>query len=244
MRRTRDEAALVATLFAITALVLYLDRNSSLAQQRLLGAAVWLLLLAMLRRESALVRTQVGVVVVFATAVEYTFAGVLEVYTYRLDNVPVYVPPGHGLVYLGALMIGRLAWVHGHRRGLRAAVVLVGGAYAAWGLTVSDRVDLLGAIWFACLVGFLFLGSSQGLYIGAFVVVTFLELLGTHWQIWTWAAEDPLLGVSMGNPPSGAAGGYGWFDLAALILAPRILARVQGRGRARAPVHGAPQVRR
>jgi hypothetical protein len=34
--------------------------------------------------------------------------------------------------------------------------------------------------------------------------------------------------VPIGNPPSGAAGGYGWFDLAGLLLAPRLV-RLRGR---------------
>ena len=51
---------------------------------------------------------------------------------------------------------------------------------------------------------------------GAFVVVTYLELIGTSLRIWTWAPHDPTGIVAMGNPPSGAAGGYGWFDLAAV----------------------------
>jgi hypothetical protein len=32
--------------------------------------------------------------------------------------------------------------------------------------------------------------------------------------------------VSSGNPPSGAAGGYGWFDLAAVLAGPAVLAAV------------------
>ena len=75
-------------------------------------------------RETRLVRVQTAVVVVFATVVEYTFSPLLEVYTYRFDNVPMYVPPGHGLVYLAALAIGRTAFVRRtsaflHRRGAR-----------------------------------------------------------------------------------------------------------------------------
>ena len=38
---------------------------------------------------------------------------------------------------------------------------------------------------------------------------------------------DPTGVVAIGNPPSGAAGGYGWFDLAALLLAPWLLTRFQ-----------------
>src|SRR4051794_37493711 len=95
--------------------VLLLDRDASLLQQRLLGVGTWLVLLALLSRESTRTRAQVAVVVVFATAVEYCFAGWLGVYVYRLDGVPWFVPPGHGLVYLGALAIGRSAYVE--RRG-------------------------------------------------------------------------------------------------------------------------------
>ena len=61
-----------------------------------------------------------------------------------------------------------------------AVTVVAGGAYALWGLSpLAPRPDVLGAFWFACLLGFLALGRSRLLYVGAFVVVTYLELLGT-----------------------------------------------------------------
>ena len=52
-------------------------------------------------------RIQVVGVIIVATCVEYTASPFLGYYTYRLHNVPSYVPPGHGLVYLAALSIGR-----------------------------------------------------------------------------------------------------------------------------------------
>lgn len=217
-------AVIAAVVFAWTTLVLVCDASGSLQEQRLFGAATWLLLLVFLAGEAPLVRAQVGVVVVFASAVEYTFAPLLEVYSYRFDNVPAYVPPGHGLVYLCALALGRTAWVHRRRIGLRAAVVVVGGAYAGWGLLLAERTDVLGAFWFACLVGFLYLGQSRTLYLGAFAIVTYLEVVGTWAGTWTWATHDPTGVIPIGNPPSGAAGGYGWFDLAALYAAPVLLA--------------------
>jgi hypothetical protein len=205
-------------------LVLLLDTGADLWEQRALGIGTWVLLLALLRREVPLVRAQVAVVVVFATAVEYTFSPLLEVYVYRLHNVPAFVPPGHGLVYLGALALGRAAWVVARRRTLASATVAVGGTYAAWGLFWSDRVDVLGAFWFACLLGFLCWGRSRTLYVGAFVLVTYLEVLGTWLGTWAWQTHDPTGIVAIGNPPSGAAGGYGWFDLAAVLAGPAVLA--------------------
>jgi hypothetical protein len=204
--------------------VLLLDSDGSLTLQRALGALTWMLLLTVLWRESALVRVQTAVVVVFATVVEYTFAPGLEIYTYRFDNVPAYVPPGHGLVYLAALGLGRSAFVREHLRMCMDAALAVGGAWAVWGVAWAEQTDVLGAFWYLCLVGFCLWGPSQPLYVGAFVVVSYLELVGTSLGTWVWQPQDPTGLVAIGNPPSGAAGGYGWFDLAALLLAPRILA--------------------
>ena len=208
-------------------LVLLLDRGAGIWWQRALGLGTWVLLLALLRRETPLVRAQVAVVVAFATAVEYTFSPLLEVYVYRLGNVPAFVPPGHGLVYLCALAMGRSAWVRARLPVLVAATVVVGGAYAAWGLLLHDRPDALGAFWYVCLVGFLCWGRSRALYVGAFVVVTYLELLGTWLGTWEWQERDPTGLVTIGNPPSGAAGGYGWFDLAAVLAGPAVLVAAQ-----------------
>ena len=80
---------------------------------------------------------------------------------------------------------------------------------------------MLGFFWYLCLLAFLRWGRSTLLYVGAFVVVSYLEILGTAWGVWTWMPVDTIMGwVPMGNPPSIAAGGYGWFDLYAVLLAP------------------------
>jgi hypothetical protein len=222
-RAGRVDPPVVLTLVWVP-LVLLLDRGADIWSQRALGLGTWLLLLALFRRETPLVRAQVGVVVAFATAVEYTFSPLLHVYVYRLGNVPAFVPPGHGLVYLCALAIGRSAWVHRRTAVLVAGAVVAGGAYAGWGLLWSPRPDALGAFWYLCLLGFLVWGRSRTLYVGAFAVVTYLELLGTALGTWAWQTHDPTGLVSIGNPPSGAAGGYGWFDLAAVLAGPAVLA--------------------
>jgi hypothetical protein len=214
-----------AIVLAWIPLVLGLDSVASLSEQRLLGVGTWLLLVALLLREDARTRAQVGVVVAFASLVEYTFAGWLGVYVYRLHNVPWFVPPGHGLVYLGALAIGRSAAVGRHRVVLIRATLALAGGYAVWGLALSPRHDVLGAFWFGCLAFFLLRGRNPLVFVGAFAVVTYLELLGTGLGAWSWQQRDPILGVvAMGNPPSGAAGGYGFFDAAALAAAPWLVA--------------------
>jgi hypothetical protein len=225
--RSRNAQIVAVVLLWITVVLLsdhgWSGHPASMAEQRLLGVGTWILLLALLAREPARIRAQVGVVVAFATMVEYTFSYELHVYVYRLHDVPWFVPPGHGLVYLGALAIGRSPAVIAHSRVLITSTLVVAGGYAVWGLFLSGRHDLLGAMWFGCLAAFLIRGRQPTVFVGAFVVVTYLELLGTRLGTWTWQVRDPVAHlISMGNPPSGAAGGYGFFDAAALALAPRL----------------------
>lgn len=199
------------------------------ARQVGLGAATWLLLAVLLRREPPLVRAQTLVVVAIATGVEYTFSPLLQAYTYRIGTVPIFVPPGHGLVYVAALSIGRSAAARSRSRLLVALTCLLGTGWVSYGL-IPPRHDVLGAFWFACLLLFLRFGRARLLYVGAFVVVSYLELLGTAVGTWAWAATDPVLHVvGQGNPPSGAAGGYGWFDLYAVLAAPSLVAWLRGR---------------
>jgi hypothetical protein len=63
-------------------------------------------------------------------------------------------------------------------------------------------------------------------YAGVFLVVAALELYGTAIGTWRWARELPGLGIPDGNPPSGVASGYVWFDVMALLLAPHLLALI------------------
>jgi hypothetical protein len=220
-------------------LVLWLDRAGGGGgpwQQRGLGLATWLVLLVALWRVGPAVRAQTVVVVAFATGVEYLFSAHLGVYTYRFHNVPAFVPPGHGLVYLSAFALGHARVVTRHPRMAASLVLLAGGAWAGYGVLLADRPDALGAFWYACLALFLLFGPSRAVYVGAFVAVSWLELVGTGVGTWTWGTHDPTGAITIGNPPSGAAGGYGWFDLAALLAAPYLLAlwdRLSGRLRDR-----------
>jgi hypothetical protein len=213
---------------AWAALTLTLDRGAGIWEQRGLGLLTWALLLVLLKGESLTTRLQVGVVVVYASLVEYVFAGWLGVYVYRLHNVPAFVPPGHGLVYLAALAIGRSAWAQ--RSAWLVPVTLTAcGAWVVWGLTLSPQRDVLGAFWFGCLLVFSRSGKSPLVYAGAFLIVSYLEIMGTSLGTWAWQPHDPTGLVPVGNPPSGIAGGYAWFDAAALYLTPRVLLWWEGR---------------
>jgi hypothetical protein len=192
-----------------------------------LGLVTTALLVWLTMKQSLIVRYQVAIVVAFATVIELVFSGWLGVYEYRLGMVPLYVPAGHGLVYLAALDFGQWAWAQRHARTIVRVTVVVVIAVAIYAL-LGTRNDVLGAFWAVCLLGFLRWGRSPLLFVGAFWVVSWLEVLGTRWGVWTWQPYDTILGwVPQGNPPSVAAGGYGWFDLAAVAFAGTIAAKMQ-----------------
>ena len=77
-------------------------------------------------------------------------------------------------------------------------------------------------------------GRAPEVYAGVFLVVAWLELYGTAIGTWEWAAVIPGTGIPQGNPPSGVASGYVWFDIVALALAPWLL-RLAGRIRSGSP---------
>jgi hypothetical protein len=91
------------------------------------------------------------------------------------------------------------------------------------GLTVLPRLDVAGAFGVPLLCVFLWRSRSRAVYAGVFLVVAALELYGTSIGTWRWARSLPGLGIPDGNPPSGVASGYVWFDVMALLVAPWLL---------------------
>src|SRR5262245_31847319 len=212
-----------ALVVCVIATFLALDHFASQGEQLLIGAATWAILIAAcapLERED---RARALLVVVVATCAEVMGSIVLGAYTYRLENLPAFVPPGHGLVFLAGLRISQSVPVLRHPKAFLGATI---GLIAAWGiagLLLLGRTDALGAITGALLIYVLLRGRTPALYAGVFLVVGFLEIYGTSIGAWHWAATAPGTPLPTGNPPSGIAGVYVLFDIAAIALAPRVL---------------------
>jgi hypothetical protein len=211
-----------ALIPAYLAALLAVDTQVDLRGQLVLGALTWVVLVAAALRLPAQRRAQVAVVICAATVAELTGSILWGVYSYRLGNLPTFVPPAHGLVFMAGLSLSE-----GLRRHARTLVLVAGAIATLWGLlglTVLPRLDAAGALGVPLLLVFLWRSRARAAYAGVFLVVAALELYGTAIGTWRWAAELPGLGVPDGNPPSGVASGYVWFDVMALLLAPRLLA--------------------
>ena len=201
---------------AYLAALLAVDTQVGYSGQLALSAVTWIVLVAALQPLAPLARAQALGVVMFATVGEGTGSLVWGVYHYRLHNLPLFIPPAHGVVYLSGLALTRI--VPARRLVAAAAVGSVGWGLA--GLTVLPRLDVAGAIGVPFLCLFLWRSRARATYAGVFLVVGALELYGTSIGTWRWTRTIPGLGIADGNPPSGVASGYVWFDVMALVLAP------------------------
>jgi len=82
---------------AFLAALLALDHFASYPEQLALGALTWAVLAAALTRVPAERRAQALGVVVFATLGEVIGSLIWGVYHYRLHNLPLFIPPAHGM---------------------------------------------------------------------------------------------------------------------------------------------------
>ena len=201
---------------AYIAVLLAVDTQVGLGVQLALGVLTWAVLLAAIWPLAPIVRAQVIGVILFATVAEVTGSLIWGVYRYRLHNLPLFIPPAHGLVYLAGVALAAVM-----RTRVLVAVAATGCiGWGVAGVTVLPRLDVAGALCVPLLCVFLWRSRFRATYAGVFVVVAALELYGTSIGTWRWATELPGLGIPQGNPPSGVASGYVWFDVMALLVAP------------------------
>ncbi|HUQ29883.1 MAG TPA: hypothetical protein VM051_14900 [Usitatibacter sp.] len=139
-------------------------------------------------------------------------------YQYRLGNIPLFVPPGHVLLFfLGMQIAGRIpdrsvAWI--------AALAALVIAALAW----TGR-DTLGPLLYALFLLCLWISPSRKLYATMFVLSLAMELYGTWIGNWVWSREVPWLGLTTLNPPIAAGAFYCVLDLLVVSATSRISRR-------------------
>jgi len=214
-------------LLVYTPFGLYADAHvANQVQQAALGILTFAVLAIATRFSPPLERRQVWLAVGIATLGELYFSLVVGLYRYRFDNVPLYVPAGHGLVYLFAITAARTPLLLARRRLLVGLALAVASGWAIAGLTIlprlTGRFDEVGAILWLLFLYFTLRSRQAPVYAAAFLMTSVLELFGTGFRNWTWQAVAPLTHLQQGNPPSVIAGAYCLLDAAVLRLAPRL----------------------
>ncbi|MET0282923.1 MAG: hypothetical protein ABW352_00575 [Polyangiales bacterium] len=138
---------------------------------------------------------------------------VFGMYEYRLHNIPLYVPLGHPVIYGAIYHFVREPFVVRHRRALTSAMFVASVGYSLWWLVAAH--DVFGAV---CALVFVWIvladAESRTFFLAMYLLVAFLEQVGTGFGAWTWY-EYAFGGVKLlpsGNPPSGISIFYFAFD--------------------------------
>ena len=228
---TRGSLALLTSFVAFVGIALPLDRSSTLEQQLMLSLLAWAFLAVALVLQTPAIRVQVLGLVVIATLLECVGSLLWGAYAYRLGNLPLFVPAGHGLFYLTALRAASLPLLQRHKQSVVVAVSAGATAWMVYGLVARPLPDLLGFVTWAIFIRFIVRGRYPLLYAVSFMLTTALELYGTGLGIWTWSPVLPVLMLPAGNPPTGIGAGYAAMD----ALTRRIVARIEAARAARPP---------
>jgi hypothetical protein len=194
---------------------LLLDYHWPQYGQIVVSAFTWALCGALYLRIGSRGRPALIACLVFATAGEIFLSLAWGLYEYRLHNIPLFVPPGHVLLFfLGTQLAERMP--EGSERWV-AALALPLVAVFAW-----QGRDTLGPLLYGLFVLCLWISPSRRLYATMFVLSLAMELYGTWIGNWTWAARVPLLGLTTLNPPIAAGAFYCVLDLLVVTATARI----------------------
>jgi hypothetical protein len=185
------------------------------------SAASWILCLALWLQSDARRRPALAACLAIATTGEVILSLGWGLYTYRLENIPLFVPPGHVLLfYLGTQLARRMP--QGSEWWVAALALPVVMAFAWTGQ------DTLGPVLYAMFLACLWISPSRSLYATMFVLSMALELWGTWIGNWVWSERVPGLGLTTLNPPIAAGTFYCVLDL--LVVAAAVgLERAYGR---------------
>lgn len=185
---------------------LALDQHGGAWGQPLVVVATWLTFAGLWWRSASPGRVMMAVCLTYATIGELLLSLVWRVYDYRLGNLPLFVPPGHVLLFLLGLSLAPRVSTRVVQVITVSAVLAV--AYLAF--TKQDTFSLLLVSVFATSVVF---GRERQLYATMFVLALLMELYGTWLGNWRWSEHVAQTGMVTLNPPIAAGAFYCALDL-------------------------------
>lgn len=198
---TVTESANLSLILVTFALGLIVDQHGGLAGQLAVSVWTWGVFFWLLRSSPREWRLPFYACLVWATAGEIFLSLVWGLYTYRLENIPLFIPPGHVLLfYLGLVLAPQMP---------RAFIALapaaaVGYAVFAW-TNGFDTVSIpLIGLFTICMLQ----PEGRRLYTVMFVASLMVEVYGTWVGNWVWHRDVPYMGLSSANPPLAAGAFY------------------------------------
>ena len=155
-------------------------------------------------KSTARMKEQLVYAVLIGIAGEYIFSIGLNMYTYRLHNIPHYVPFGHAIVFLLVYAFTRKSKVRLNSKKIEVTLSILIGIYASLFLIFAK--DVFGFV----LTIFVFLSLKKHpkerlFYLTMYTIVAVLEIIGTSFKCWQWPglAFNTFEFLPSANPPSG-----------------------------------------
>lgn len=150
---------------------------------------------------------------------EYIFSIALGMYTYRLENIPHYIPFGHAVVFTGVYFFSRKQKVKFFRKQLELFFTISIAIYSLFLLVFKN--DIFG--FSLTILVFLSLRKypkERLFYLSMFFIIGFIEVLGTSLGCWEWPsiAFGKFEFLPSSNPPSGICFFYYGLDRGTLSI--------------------------
>ncbi|MCA8972073.1 MAG: hypothetical protein KDC95_19955 [Planctomycetes bacterium] len=181
--------------------------------QTIVDVVTWCILAGFIVAEPPRSRWMLLACLLYATLGEVFLSLIWGLYDYRLGSLPLFVPPGHVLLFL----LGRAVACK-----LSKAVVITSAVVAvAIALEAIVRrgdhfsIPLLGLFGVA-----LASRDQRALFVTMFLLALAMELVGTSLGNWKWRETTPWLGLMATNPPIAVGAFYVVLDRLVTWTAP------------------------
>ncbi|KAB1157438.1 hypothetical protein F7018_10965 [Tenacibaculum aiptasiae] len=156
------------------------------------------------QKASARAKEQLIYALIIAVVGEYIFSILLGMYTYRLEKVPHYIPPGHAIVFVLVYYFSKKPKVKENRIAVEKFCLVLIALFSLYFLLIKN--DVFG---FLCtILVFFFLRKypkERLFYLTMYCVVAILEFVGTGLDCWKWPeiAFNKFQYLPSANPPLG-----------------------------------------
>lgn len=173
----------------------------------------------MYKRATPRVRKLMIYAVCIGLAGEYFFSVYLGMYTYRLENVPWYVPFGHAALYGRVFIFSKDALAKKYHKEIEQFFTFI-----IIGLALSYFVlfnDVFGLLMTLVVFLILHFRPKDRLYFYTmYIIVALLEIGGTAFGCWKWPpiAFDIFTFLPSNNPPSGISLFYFLLDVGCFVV--------------------------
>jgi hypothetical protein len=209
--------------FIFAVFFLFFDGNyfneNILETQNAVNVCMILAFFAMFYKANPRVRTLMIIGVILGFIGEHFFSRILHMYTYRLENVPLYVPFGHGVLYARIFRFSKASIVKKHHKAIESFLTLLIVLIATFYLIAF--FDIFGFLMTIGVFLILLIQPNHKLFfLTMYILVVILEIGGTAFGAWKW--PEIAFGIfeflPSNNPPSGISFFYFLLDIGCFVF--------------------------